>query len=129
MRDDYKTALRLQEKLYTELLMFYIRESSKNYDSVYKISLDSKKQNDELIEIINKDRKAHQEIFDNVCVALLVNPVEGFQALLDIIEREQKKEDLSGKGWFWTFKFSLRARPHMAWKLIFNVKKEGYDNA
>ncbi|HHX12478.1 MAG TPA: hypothetical protein GX731_06615, partial [Clostridiales bacterium] len=84
-------------------------------DSYKKVSEDIH----DLCDMVESERTLNDNLFDNICLGMLVSPKETFEMMLKQVEREEKIADTTGDGWKWSYKFSLIPRLKMAFQLIF----------
>ena len=106
--DSYETILRLQERLYAKIVVYYIAEHTKQFNATKDIAAESQNQCRQLIDKLQEEQQAHNEVFDKMCFLMVVNPRGTFEdVILRNIERQKKIEDASGQSWQWCLHFSL----------------------
>lgn len=124
----YKDFSKIQ---YRKAMEFFAEEIKKTSDKWAEIT-DKANDNTQKYEVIcqklndklQEERKDHGEFCDNLCFALLANPRETFETVLQQVERLKKIECQDGaENWQWSLKFGLYARLGMAWRIVFGSNK------
>lgn len=120
MRDSFETIFRMQDRLFGEIITHLTKSHTKCFDDMTDNCRRWKEIANKFEDALNQERNENRQIFDNLCAAFVVNPRAAFETVLRFIERSEKTEHQDGQeNLSWTLKFSLPARLHMAWKLIF----------
>ena len=125
MADSFKTVLRLQERLHAEMLSWYSTEHTKQFNGMADNCQGWKENAEKLEAALKEERQANNEVFDNMCFLMLVNPRAAMEdIILKNVERKKKIEDSDGfNNWQWGLHFPLIARLRMAWRLIFGGRE------
>lgn len=125
MADSFNIVLRMQDRLYTQILTYYTDKHSRQFERIYDIAEKRLLTCQQLSDTLREERKEGDDLFKNLCFLMMVNPKDTFEnVILKGIERKEKIEDASGQSWQWELHFPLLARLKMAWKLVFGSRTE-----
>ena len=101
-----------------KFLMDYINNNSKRIDKIEKAHEENKEICIKFSELLKDERTKTKEMFDSILMAMMIDPVEGFQLLLNYADRNNKIEDQTGQSWMYSLKFTYKERLLMAYRLI-----------
>lgn len=125
LTDTYETILRLQERLYAKMVTYISEEHVKQFNGMEDNCRGWKANAEKMEAALKEERQVNDEIFDNMCMLMMIDPRGTFESIiLKQVERKKKIEGGDGYGnWQWGLHFPLIARLRMAFKLIFGRKE------
>lgn len=102
----------------------FISEARIMMEHSIEVAETSEKQTKKALEMLEAEREAHTNFYDDLCTLFLIDPKGSFELLLKQVERKTKTKSGDGrKNWNWTLEFPLIARFRMAFMLATGIKR------